>query len=132
MSYSDVLEGLKERLDTLATLTNVLTYAPTSVHETPMVYMLYDRSEYSHNQPAKVSRYFINVRLVVRWQDNEQAELQVIPFIDSIPGAVLADPHLGGRIVGGMAMITDGEGGFATIAGVEYRVVDFTANVKVS
>jgi len=131
VSYAIVVAGLKVRLETISTLVSVLPYAPTAIHDAPMAYMLFDHAEYTHNSPVKVSRYFVTIRVAVRWQDNEMAEVQMMPYVDSVPAAILADPQLGGRIPSGMAMVTDAEGGFVTIAGVEYRVVDFTANVKV-
>jgi hypothetical protein len=64
-------------------------------------------------------------RLLVPWQDNEQAEIQIMPFVDSIVDALDADPTLGGVITSGYAQITDIEALWVTIGGVEYRALDF-------
>jgi hypothetical protein len=46
-----------------------------------------------------------------------------------IPDAIDRDPRLGRRLAGGMAYCSEGITGFATIGGVEYRIVDFSIRV---
>ena len=71
----------------------------------------------------------ILARLAVAWSDNEGAELQLIPFIDSVQVAVDADPTLG---LGGDvdARVESGDGGWVDIAGVTYRIMDFMITVS--
>ncbi len=76
-------------------------------------------------------RYRIINRLLVCWQDNEGAELEIMPYIDAIPAALAADPHLGGRISSGYAEMVEIDAGWITVAEVEYRMVDFIASVLV-
>ena len=129
MSYATVLAGLHERLATVDGPVDVLDYAPTAIHDTPLIWSLLDNLEIRRNGQVKTKRYRILHRLVVRWQDNEQAEQEIIPYVDSIPAAVEADPHLGGRLTSGYAEITECQAGWITVAGVEYRNLDFYATV---
>lgn len=129
MSYATVLAGLTTRLETVSGIVAVLEYAPTAVHDTPLIYSLLDNVEYSESGQVKTQRYRIQHRLLVRWQDNEQAEIEAQPYVDSIPAAVRADPHLGGALTSGYAQITECQAGWVTIAGVEYRSLDFISTV---
>jgi len=129
MSYATVLEGLHERLATVDGPVDVLAYAPTAIHDTPLIWSLLDNMEIKRSGQVKSKHYRILHRLVVRWQDNEQAEQEIIPYVDSIPEAVEADPHLGGRLVSGYAEITECQAGWITVAGVEYRNLDFYSTV---
>jgi len=129
VSYATVLEGLHERLATVTSLVAILDYVPTAIHDTPMIYSLLDRVEYRRSGQVKTTVYRVIHRLLVRWQDNEGAEEEIIPFVNSIPDAVEADPQLGGRLTDGYGEITEGNAGFVTVAGVEYRSVDFIATV---
>jgi hypothetical protein len=110
-------------------IVEVLDYAPTAIHDVPMIYTLLENVEYSESGQVKTQRYRIQHRLLVRWQDNEQAEIEAQPYVDSIPAAVRADPHLGGRLTSGYAQITECQAGWVTIAGVEYRSLDFISTV---
>jgi hypothetical protein len=68
-------------------------------------------------------------RLIFRWQDNERAEQELIPYVDSLPAAIHADRYLGGVLHSGEASIESVEGVFVTIGGVLYRALDFHATV---
>lgn len=129
MSYEDVVEGLVERLETVAALKLVLAYTPTAIPDWPMCYIYFNRAQYVTSS-VSTTRYFPTIRLVIGWQDWEGAEQQTNPFVDDIPAAVHADQQLGGRLTSGLAQITEAEGGWATIGGIEYRIVDFQVNVK--
>ncbi len=131
MSYATVLAGLTERLQTLPGLKAVLEYVPTSIQTTPIAYSLTGSGSFRQSGQVLTSEYRIVHRIVFAWQDNEGAELEVIPYVDSVPAAVRADPHLGGRIVSGYAEIDEYTGGWVTIGGIEYRVLDFSARVVV-
>jgi len=113
----------------ISDLVDILDYAPTAVHDTPLVYSLLDNVQRRTSAQIVTKQYRILHRLVVRWQDNEQAEQEIIPFVDSVPEAVADDPQLGGRLTSGYAEIKECDAGWVTIAGVEYRMLDFYATV---
>ena len=129
MSYATVLAGMTERLETLTGLKAVLEYVPTSVLTTPLAYSLLESVDIRQSGQVQTNEYRILHRIVFAWQDNEGAEIQLIPYVDSVPAAVKADPHLGGRIVSGYAEIDDIQGGWVTIGGTEYRVLDCHSHV---
>lgn len=129
MSYQDIVEGLQERFETVSGLEAVLAYVPTSIGSTPMMYLLLDSATTERSGQVLAIRYRVLARLAVLWQDNEQAELEVMPLVDAIIGAVEADPHLGSALTSGYARINEVEAGWDEIGGVTYRVVDFYADV---
>jgi hypothetical protein len=129
MSYQSVKDGLQERLETLPGIVDVLQYEPSSFGDTPLAYLLFDHSEDATQGQVVGTRYFVTIRLVVQWTDNEGAELEIDPYIDSIPAAIQADRQLGGRIRRGMATKPGGEGGFIDVGAVRYRIVDFVTEV---
>lgn len=129
MSYATVLAGLNARLATVAGLNAVLDYVPTSVHEPPILYSRLERVTITRSGQVRATTYRILHRVVIRWQDNEQAEVEASPFVNSVPLAVEADPHLGGGLVSGYAEISECESGFAEIGEVTYRVLDFYSTV---
>lgn len=131
MSYSAVLTALQTRLAAVSGLVSVLKYVPAAINDTPMVYLLLDSAEVADKLQFADTTYQITARLMVRWQDNEQAELKIIPYVDSIPDVIRADPHLG--VTGASAPFAQTEsieGLWITAAGVEYRAVDFTISVR--
>lgn len=143
MSYAAIVEGLNERFQTVEGLEDapILDYEPTSVHEFPLVYTLLD--SFTRNvETGQVVRmgYRILHRLVLRWQDNETAEQELIPFVNSVCAAIDADNQLDGRLsgqsginpvgyIGGYAKIADGMGVFVRIGGTDYRAIDFYSEV---
>ena len=127
-SYADILAGLKERFETVAGLV-VVDHVPTSIQATPLIYSLLERVEIRRSGQVTTHEYRVQNRLLVKWQDNREAEQQIIPFVDSIPAAVAADPHLGGRITSGYAEIVEIEAAWVTVAGVDYRALDCYAQV---
>jgi len=128
MSYANIVSGIQTRLATITTLKANLKYEPAVIDDTPMTYILLDNAELTENAQSVTVLYDVTVRLIVRWQDNEQAEAQMMPYVDSIVDAIRGDPTLGSRA--NSARVTRIEGAFVTIAGVEYRAVDFTVRVK--
>lgn len=129
MSYESVIEGLDERFATVPGIAAILDYEPRSVHATPLLYSLLDRAEAIHAGQVRGWRYRILHRLIVPWQESEGAELQIIPFVSSIPAAVEADPHLGDHLPNGYAEISEIDAGWVTIANTEYRCLDFYSTV---
>jgi len=131
MSYSTVLTALQTRLATVSGLVSVLKYVPAAINDTPMVYLLLDSAAPADKLQFADVTYQITARLMVKWQDNEQAELTVIPYVDSIPDVIRANPHLGVTGAGApFAQIESIEGLWVTVANVEYRAMDFTISVR--
>jgi hypothetical protein len=124
-TYAAIVDGLHTALAGVSGIDVVLDYAPTSVHETPLMYSILDSVEITQGGQLTTRKFRILHRLLVPWQDNEQAEIQIEPFVDSVVDAIDADPTLGGVLVKGLAQITDIEALWVTIAGVEYRALDF-------
>lgn len=129
MAYSDVLNGLHGRFATVSGLKNILGYEPASVNATPMIYSLFVGVVNGDKGQVKSRTYRTMHRLVVARQDYAQAETLVLPYVDSIVDAVKADPRLGGAVTSGLASITEARGGYSTINGVVYRIVDFFSEV---
>ena len=129
MSYQTVIEGLHERFETVTALRAVLDYAPTAIHDAPLLYSILDSMTVNYEQPVTAWKYRILHSVVLRWQDFEQSELEALPLVNSIPQAVRADPHLGGRLASGMALISECQSGFREIGEGVYRVLDFYSTV---
>lgn len=129
MSYATVLAGLHARLATVPGLNAVLDYVPTSVHEPPALYSRLERATITRSGQLRATTYRILHRVVIRWQDNEQAEVEASPFVNSVPLAVETDPWLGGALTSGYAEISECESGFAEIGEITYRVLDFYSTV---
>lgn len=130
MSYATVLDGYHTAFATLD-IPVILDYEPSSINAFPTLYSLLEGAEYIGTGGApgsatvKETRYSILHRLLFRWQDNERAEQELIPFVDSLPAAVHADRRLGGAITNGMAHISNAEAVYVDIGGVRYRALDF-------
>lgn len=129
MSYSSVLDGLAERLKTVPGIANVLAYTPTALHDVPTLFSMPDEGTISRNGQIVTREYKSSHYLCFRWQDAEQATREMVPFIDSIPAAVAADPHLGGRLKSGYAEIDEWETTWVTIGGVDYIALRFYSTV---
>lgn len=129
MAYLDIVTGLHTRFAAAGGITKLLAYEPTAIHEPPVLYSLLDRVTYEHAGQVKATRYRILHRLCFRWQDYEQAELELMPFVDAIPASVRADPRLGGALGRGLATISEAQGVFVKIGGATYRALDFYSDV---
>lgn len=128
-TYSDIVTGLHGRFATIGTLKNILAFEPASVNATPMLYSLFVSMANNDRGQVKARTYRTMHRLVVARQDYAQAELLLNPYLESIPDAVKADPRLGGTLTSGLASIVEARGGYASINGVVYRIVDFFSEV---
>jgi hypothetical protein len=124
MSYATILAGLTERFETIAGLT-VLDYEPTSVQTTPLLYSLIESATYNVGGQVKARHYRILHRLLLPWQDVEQAEVDVMPWVNAIPDAVYADRSLDGRLQRGTTEIVEMQAGWATVGNITYRALDF-------
>lgn len=127
MSYSTIVAGMNARFATISDLT-VLDYEPTTI-EPPTIYTLLDSVRYNHQGQLKETTYRMLHRLCLRWQDNERAEEELFPYVNSIPQAVKNDPHLGGTLNAGLASITEAIGTFVRIGNTTYRCIDFYSSV---
>lgn len=131
MSYATILAGLHVRFATVAGITNILKFVPTSIGDLPTLYSVIESVSITRSGQIRATHYRIMHRMLFRWQDVEQAEIEILPFVDSIPLAVEADPHLGGAIVSGFAEINEMNAGWVDIAGTTYRTLDFISDVIV-
>lgn len=138
VSYSQVVDGLHARFATVAGLPqldgdgniiNILKYEPSVIQTTPTLYTLLDGFARSEGGQITTMRYRILHRLVLPWQDNEQAELALMPFVHSIPASVDLSPTLGGLITLGLARITEAQSGFVIISDTKWRCLDFFSDV---
>lgn len=132
MSYEAANDGLTAALQTVAGLKEVLDYEPSSIQRVPMVYHLLDSFQRTQAGQVTVMRYRKLVRLCVLWQDNEKAEWELIPFVNSIPAAIDADPQLGGAITRGVAQVAQDApaiAGFVRIGGTMYRSLDVFVDI---
>lgn len=123
-----MLTGLHERFATVSGIAKLLKYEPTTIQAFPTLYSLLDTVERSQAGQLTVMRYRVLNRIIFRWQDNEQAELELIPFVNSVPAAIDADAKLGGRVDSGLARVTDIQAVFVTI-GALYRALDIYTEV---
>ncbi len=129
MSYTTVLAGLTERFKTVEGIVNVLDYVPTAIHDTPTLFSMPDGGEIRRSGQVKTREYRSSHYLCFLWQDWEQASAELVPYIDSVPEAVEADPHLGGRLTSGYAEINEWEIDFVTVGGVDYIAIRFYSTV---
>lgn len=122
-------QGLEERFRTIPGLTNIILGEPTAVHSTPALYTALTRFERSQHGQVTAMRYFFMHRLVITWQDNPQAEMQLLTLLNAIPASIDGSPTLGGRIVEGLAKTTVGDAGYVAIGDTLYRICDFTSDI---
>ncbi len=125
MSYAEVLTGLRECLATVPGIVAVLDHTPTSVQATPILFSVPDTCEVHRSGQTVTKEYRTNHYLVFRWQNPMQAAHEMLPFLDSVPAAVEADPHLGGHLPNGYAEIAEWEVMWLEIANVAYLAVRF-------
>ena len=124
MSYPLIVAALKAALEAVSGVKYTLDYEPKAIHDAPMLYLLLDGVERDDQGNAGVKTiYDIAATLVIRWQDNEQAERQLIAMLDGIMGALDTDPTLGG--MNGWAGIVSAEAGYMDVSGTKYRIVVF-------
>lgn len=131
MGYADIVDGLHIRFRTVDGLERapLLMYEPTSIQQTPTLYTLLDRVDRSTSGQVQASLYRILNRIVFQWVDNEKAEEELMPYVDSVPLAVEADPQLGGIISSGFAKMPEVVAVFVSIGGTLYRALDCYAEV---
>jgi hypothetical protein len=69
--------------------------------------------------------YRILHRVIIQWQDHEQAEIELRALVNAIAASIDVDPSLGGRVDKGLARIDGGATGFVVIGDTQYRCLDF-------
>lgn len=124
--------ALEARLRTIDGLTNIVLGEPTSIQDAPCLIGVYGSLDIllKSEPPARNingTNHVFALRLAVKWQDNPQAEMQLLTLVDRIPAAI--DAHLGAALNKGMARCSGGVSGFAEYGKEKFRVVDYTVNV---
>ena len=117
MSALTCWQGLEQVFRTIDGLRGVMLAEPTGDMDLPCLYTAYQ----SFDRPLRNSPPARNVtgmhhifacRLVIRFVDNAQCEMQLLTLLDAIPDAIDLDPKLGGRVNSGMAYCGSGRDGF--------------------
>lgn len=131
MGYREIVEALHVRFRTVEGLERapLLTYEPTSIQATPTLYTLLDRVDRGIAGQVQTASYRILNRILFQWVDNERAEEELMPYVDSVPIAVEADPQLGGVISSGIAKAPEVVAVFVSIGGTLYRALDVYVEV---
>lgn len=108
---------------------NLLDYEPDVVHAPHLLYTLL--ADFKRDTAGQVTtmRYRLLHRLVIQWQDNQEAERVLRSFVHPIPAAFDADPLLGNLITKGLARISDGASGFVVISNTKFRCLDFFSDI---
>lgn len=134
MSALIAYQGLEAVFRSIDGIRSVMLGEPSGDMDLPGVFTAYTSFErvLRNNPPANNltgMEHSFTTWLVIRWVDNAQAEMQLLTLLDAIPNAIDADPRLGNRLTGGLARVSTGQAGYATIGGVLYRVVNYTIEV---
>ena len=135
MSALTVYTALEAKFQAIPGLKAVILGEPTAVQTAPALYTALANVDWvlRNSGPGRGVqngvRYTFTHRLIVKWQDNDAAERELLGLVDAIPAAVNADPHLSGALSAGGAEILTGAAGFVTIAKTLYRIVDYTSTV---
>ena len=125
MSYETVLSGLEAIFAGVPGMGPVLRGEPSSIQTYPTLYSELDRATIVRSGQVRTWQYRILHRMVFQQQDFQQAETDLIPFINAVPNAVDADARLGGRLVAGGAQIDDIRAVWVSIGGTDCRALDF-------
>lgn len=100
MAYADCVIALTKTLKGVRGLRQVLDYEPQAIEQVPSALILLDRFRHSKVSDVVIDEWYVTVRAVVALVDNEMAEKQMRPFVNSIPHVIDADPYLGGWLAG--------------------------------
>lgn len=121
--YSDVKAGIIARMQTISGINAVLGYEPTAPDPPTMCVILDSFKRDWAGQVTTMPIRFV-ARIYFQWQEFEQAELQLDPFVNAVGAAIDADPQLGGMLTRGYAQVTDAKAGWISVGGVVYRILD--------
>jgi hypothetical protein len=130
MSLTAIMAATVTAFEAVTGVHYVLDYEPKAVHDTPMVYLLLDDFDRDQAPDGIIQTdWRLLATLVLRWQDNEQAEQDLVSLVDSCAAALDADPTLGDILNGGYALLSGGDAGYIEASGTKYRIVSFTVEV---
>lgn len=134
MSAATIWDALQLTLADIDGLHAVVLGEPTATHDLPCLYVAYQgfTRPLRNTPPARNLTGMIHsfvLRLVIRWQDREIAEAQLLALLDAIPDAIDDDPRFGNTITKGLGYIDAGTTGYQEIGGTTYRIVDYTLTV---
>jgi hypothetical protein len=129
--YGLLLEGLHDCFLTLSAFDRgqLLKHSPSSVQTSPLLYSMLQNYEKHFEGNLVVETFTTLHRVCIAWQDHQTAEDWVIKLVTEIPDSVERDDRLSGKIRGGRAIVNFGRSGFARIAEMEFRVLDFTSTI---
>jgi hypothetical protein len=135
-SYAQIIEGIHNRLATIYPdgLQGYQNGEPSAIQVTPFAYTVFGRLEGAHKAGGRIRDYIIPLRVVVKWQDNVNAELELMQFL---PGgdysiiALITDEYPGEVVAGCLTETYEAEGGFLpNVGGTAYRIADFDIHVR--
>jgi hypothetical protein len=129
MSWATVRVALHTRLQQVLAAEQVTNYVPRVFGALPALYTVLDGFERERAGQLTVMRYTATSTLVVRWQDFEEAENELEPFVNSIAAAIDSDATLGGAV--NIAYVSEGNADWLTVGAgtanpVTYRILQLT------
>ena len=129
VTWPDIKAALLTQLGPVCGASHTFGYEPTTI-DPPCLYMLLDNWEHSKSGQMTVNQYRVLARICIRWQDFEQAELELDPYPALVADAIDNDRHLGFTGSGApYAEVTGGPAVFTNIGGVTYRALDVSIEV---
>jgi hypothetical protein len=129
--YADVIAGLVEVLEGVSGIKAIHAHEPTKIGDPPEMYLLLNTAERVSKGGVSGWKYSVLCRLCIRWVDNEMAEQELMPFVNSVPAAIEAPSagQLHGTLLHGAVAVNRVEAVFVSIGGVLYRALDFYVDV---
>ena len=128
IDWPAIKAALLSQLSPVCGASHTFGYEPTSI-DPPCLYLLLDSWEHSQAGQVTINRYRVLARVCIRWQDWEQAELELDPYPGLLAAAIDADHHLGFTGRAPHATVTGGPAVFVVIGGVTYRALDCSIDV---
>lgn len=129
-TYSDIVNGINGVIGAAHPGLTVLDHEPSEI-EPPTLYTLFDSALPNQKGQIKTVTYRLLHRLCIRWEENDMAERELMPYVTSIPDCIQADPWLNGTLSSGLAAIVEILGTFVSISNTTYRCVDFYSEITV-
>lgn len=130
-SLADIRRGLQVVLERAPNVGPVLLYPPKAIPDDRTVYLVREGFDDASAGQVRGVRWQFTARLVVLWQDAEQAEETLDNLTDGLLAALYADRRLGGLLTSGLAAVTGGEDGWFQLENSSswYRFCDLTIEV---
>lgn len=119
MSYVAIKAGLLSVVRDVVPRT--YGYEPQNI-EGPAAYVLAQDGDGRETGQMVSDEHRLIVRVAVPWTQNERAEEQLSPYIDSVPAALRAARNPGGAT---LTTYTGYSAGFWQVSGITWRVCDF-------